>query len=265
MRNIVKAAIAVVLVALVMLFLTGASAGGAETEATTTTTGQETTPAPVDPWTDPAYRAKVVKAYRAARLYQRSTHRWSHKMGVHGSYTHVRFAMTHSLKYESWRANRWRARSIAARKAYQTCLRPRPTVPRSVRVKGARTSLHQRRNITAALNIARKRDVPMNHRLALIAAATQEQSTNNQPYGHGTSVGFLQLIDIHGSVAWRMQLRNSVNWFLNGARKVDPHGRMAPGSLAQAVQRSAHPDLYHQWVPEVRRTYRLYIGRCVRV
>ena len=100
------------------------------------------------------------------------------------------------------------------------------------------------------------------HLVALVAAATVEQNQYNLPYGHGTSVGFLQLIDLHGTLAWRMVVKNSAGWFLRGARQVDPKGRMAPGRLAQAVQRSGYPDAYNARVAEARVTVRTWLRGC---
>ena len=259
MRTTTKVGLLLTALLLTTMALVGASAA-AESETPPTTA--EVVPA--DPWADPTYRAAVIAQNRRARAYQRVTHVWSHKLGAHGHGTHTALKLTKNLQRETARADAWVVRATKAREAYQACLRfrPRPLVSPRTRVKGSRASIQQRRNITAALNIARKRGAPLNHRLGLVAAITQEASANNLSHGHGTSVGILQLIDIHGSVAWRMHLPNSVGWFLNGARKVDPRGRMSPGSLAQAVQRSAHPTLYHQWVPEASRTYKLYLAGC---
>jgi len=143
------------------------------------------------------------------------------------------------------------------------CARPRPLLSRSATVKHRSARFVQRRNLTTALRYARRVRAPLNHRIALVAAITQESTANNLPYGHGTSVGILQLINTHGSVAWRMRITNSAGWFLRGAKKVDPHGRMAPRRLAQAVQRSAHPSAYGQWVAEANRTVRKFYGRCL--
>jgi hypothetical protein len=145
------------------------------------------------------------------------------------------------------------------------CARPRPVVT-GITVKHRRAQISQRRNLTTALNLGRKMRVPRSHQVALVAGATQEQTAYNKPSGHGTSVGFLQLINLHGhpkysvnpsaNIRWRMQIPNSAGWFLRAARKIDPRGRRYPGKLAQDVQGSAHPTLYNQWVAEARRTVR---------
>lgn len=125
-------------------------------------------------------------------------------------------------------------------------------------------SWHQRQNVTDALNVARRMNAPRSHYVTVIAAAMQEQGLGNYPRGHGTSVGFLQLIDDHGTVAWRMEVTNSAGWHLRGARQLDPRGRIAPGTLAQMVQGSAHPTLYHQWVPKARIIVRTFLAPCRR-
>lgn len=169
---------------------------------------------------------------------------------------------------DHWRADY--ARCQAYRRKHNlrhTCERPRPTVT-GVQVKHRWAGVGQRRNLTRALNLGRRMGVPRSHQVALVAAATQEQSAYNRPYGHGTSVGFLQLISVHEpdgvGYDWRMQITNSAGWFLRGARKLDPGGRRAPGELAQDVQASAHPTLYRQWVGEARRTVTRFYGPCVR-
>ena len=140
---------------------------------------------------------------------------------------------------------------------------PLPLVGR-IPAKSGTATLQQRRNVTVALNVAHSMRAPRSHLVAVIAAAMQEQGLSNLPYGHGTSVGFLQLIDLHGSERWRMEVTNSAGWFLRGAKRIDPHGRRAPGELAQDVQGSAHPTLYRQWVPKARRIVATYLRPCQR-
>lgn len=137
----------------------------------------------------------------------------------------------------------------------------RQCLPRTVTAKHAPTTAAQRANATAALDRALQMGSTQKQQVALIAAATQEQGLRNEPYGHGTSVGFLQLIDVHGSKRWRMRIYNSAGWFLRGAKQVDAPA-LSPGDLAQRVQRSAHPTLYRQWVGEARRTVNSYRRFC---
>lgn len=141
-------------------------------------------------------------------------------------------------------------------------------VPRAATVKGHHIQRDQRINTTVALRTADAMRSPYSHHVAVVAAATQEDSQHNRASGDGTSVGYLQLIDIHGSVAWRMKVRNSAGWFLRGARQLDPNGtaRLATTrqgwGLIQRVQRSGHPTKYNRWIPEAIRTVNLYRASC---
>lgn len=142
------------------------------------------------------------------------------------------------------------------------------SVPATATVKGHRISADQRRNTTIALRLADQMHAPFKHKVAVVAAATQEDSQHNRAAGHGTSVGYLQLIDIHGTVAWRMRVRNSAGWFLRGARQLDPRGiaRLATTrqhtGLIQRVQRSGRPYAYNRWIAEAVRTINKYRATC---
>lgn len=145
-----------------------------------------------------------------------------------------------------------------------TCSKPRPGLSASHRITVKRfpATRHQRRVLTRALAEARRKNTHPNVTIALVAAITQESAAKNLADGHGTSVGVLQLINIHGSVAWRLQIENSVGWFLRGANRTKGHKTTAPGTLAQQVQRSGHPKAYDQWVSEAKRTVRIWNGPC---
>jgi len=131
-----------------------------------------------------------------------------------------------------------------------------PPTLRSITVKHRRATLHQRRMILRILRAARHHHAPRVIHIAAIAATTQEASARNLPYGHGSSVGLFQLIDLHGTIAWRLVPENSAGWFIRGALKIYRYNpRIDPASLAQAVERSAYPTAYQQWVTEARHTY----------
>lgn len=144
----------------------------------------------------------------------------------------------------------------------------RCVVPPTATVKHRAISLEQRVNTTAALRLADRMRAPFKHHVSVVAAATQEDSQRNRVGGHGTSVGYLQLIDKHGSVEWRMQVVNSAGWHLRGAKQLDPRGtaRLATTrrgwGLIQRVQRSGHPEAYNQWIAEASRTVNLYRATC---
>jgi hypothetical protein len=165
---------------------------------------------------------------------------------------------------ERWNAYQ-RCRSAQLHHQLQhTCTAKRPPIPRGVTVKHHPADRAQRDVLTRALAYARRTDTPTNVQVAMIAAITQESGARNLRYGHGTSVGVLQLIDLHGSVAWRLVIENSAGWFLRGAATIPGHRTTSPGTLAQQVQRSGYPDAYHRWVPEARRTLNAYLGPCRR-
>lgn len=144
----------------------------------------------------------------------------------------------------------------------------RCNVPVTATVKGARIERDQRINTTIALRLADRMQAPYKHHVAVVAAATQEDSQRNRVGGHGTSVGYLQLINIHGSVAWRMRVENSAGWFLRGAKSLDPRGtaRLATtrrgDGLIQRIQRSGHPEAYNKWIAEAASTYKKYRASC---
>lgn len=138
---------------------------------------------------------------------------------------------------------------------------PRCTVPSTITAKHHRTTVEQRANVTKALRLSTRMGSPRKHQIALVAAATQEDTLRNRVKGHGTSVGFLQLIDLHGTVTWRMNINNSAGWFLRGARQAD-RPWLTAAQLAQAVQKSGHPYAYGQWVGEARRTTLGYLASC---
>lgn len=152
------------------------------------------------------------------------------------------------------------------------CSRPRPLVPRTVRVKGVRATSHQRQMLTRALNEARRMRAPRSHLVAVAAGMTQETVAQNLNYGDRDSVGILQLRAMHGTRRWRLVPENSAGWFLRGARQLDPRGRAPLRSdrrtgrwgLIQRVQRSGHPYAYNRWLPESRRTVAAFLGACPR-
>jgi hypothetical protein len=82
--------------------------------------------------------------------------------------------------------------------------------------------------------------------LALFEAGIVESGMRNLAYGDSSSVGWLQLLDIHGSFAQRMDPMFAAMWFVGGLSRLDEDDYATPGRLAQAVQRSAFPDRYDQ-------------------
>lgn len=143
------------------------------------------------------------------------------------------------------------------------CSRPLPLAPPSVRVKGSVGSAAQRRVITIALNEARRQGATLNVRIALVMALTQESSASELSGGHGTSVGPLQLINLHGTPAQRKSTLFSTRWFLSGVLRSRFAGK-TPGQIADDQQRPARRGLYDKWEPEARHTVRLFMRGCKR-
>lgn len=159
---------------------------------------------------------------------------------------------------------KWKAKKkcLAFIEVHNCTVHPKPW-PRGITVKGVRVGTNQRHVLSHIVRESQRRKLRRVIVVAAVAATTQEASARELTYGHGTSLGPFQLIDIHGTAAERISVEFSFNWFANGAVKVvkrDPH--ISPAALAQAVERSAHPTAYRQWVPEARRTVRLLTRGC---
>lgn len=134
-------------------------------------------------------------------------------------------------------------------------------VPGFVRVKGRRVDSGQRHVLGWIVSEGLRRK---SHRvvvLAAIVAATQESSARELSGGDGSSAGPFQLIDSHGSLADRITVEFSGNWFFNGAEGEWYSGIRAP-KLAQEVEASGYPSAYNQWLPEARRTLPAILGNC---
>ena len=177
-------------------------------------------------------------------------------------------AKTNPGNVHIWR-NRFRrcAGKARAHNARHRCKRGARSVPARATVKRQAINAHQRQVLTRGLRVARKKRASRNVMVSYVAAATQESTATNLRGGHGTSVGHLQLIDIHepsgtNGVSWRMNIENSARWYLRQAVQIDRRRSVRPGRLAQKVQRSAHPHAYNQWESEARRTVRLFLGPC---
>ena len=162
---------------------------------------------------------------------------------------------------------RWRIEYAACnrlRRAHtlkHACAVGKRSVPPGITVKRRTANTTQRRNLTRVLRVGRRMRANKTMLISAVAAVTQESSANNKPYGHGTSVGILQLINTHGTIQWRMRIENSATWYFRGAQK-SYHRGIRPGRLAQRVQRSAHPTAYNQWTKEAARTVQKFLGPC---
>lgn len=102
------------------------------------------------------------------------------------------------------------------------------------------------------LAVAESLSAPYKARVALVEACMIESLMRNLTHGDGSSVGVLQLIDTHGSVASRRDVERVANLFLTAGftgrggaitlAKSNPS--WSAGRIAQTCQGSAHPARY---------------------
>jgi hypothetical protein len=128
-------------------------------------------------------------------------------------------------------------------------------------VKGVRATKEQRRIGERCLAVADSLKAGSKASLALMEACIVESGIRNIPYGDSSSVGVLQLLNIHGSVTTRLNVEWCVRQFLTkgftgrgGAIDIaKSHPGMSPGQVAQAVQGSAFPGRYDEVHVEAQR------------
>lgn len=141
-----------------------------------------------------------------------------------------------------------------------------PTIRPPMTVKYRAATLHQRRMATRILNVGRRHRASWKVHLSAIVAATQESAIRNIPYGHGTSVGLFQLIDVHEPSTPGTQRLNPEwvsHWYYTRAINIAYHRpSLTAPQIAQAVQRSAYPRAYERWLAEAKRTYKRYAVTC---
>ena len=122
-----------------------------------------------------------------------------------------------------------------------------------LKVKTAVANANQIANIGAVIQEGIDQISVVNkHRRKILVCAimtiTQESTCNNLPFGDGTSVGLFQLIDIHGTVEQRTNIKFVCEWFYQRAIKADQKNpNLSYNDLCQEVQRSGHPHAYAQW------------------
>lgn len=111
--------------------------------------------------------------------------------------------------------------------------------------------------------VAVRRGLPGQATLVALMTALQESQLRNLAYGHADSVGLFQQRPAAGwgTVAQIMNPRYSADAFFGGAAPPSPPGlvdidgwpSMSYNDAAQAVQVSAHPDLYAQHEEEAKK------------
>lgn len=135
-------------------------------------------------------------------------------------------------------------------------------------VKGVRATAEQRRIGERCLARADRKGAGPKATLALMEGLIVESEVRNLTHGHSSSVGVLQLLNIHGSVQKRLDVEWCVDLFLDrgftgrgGAIALaKAHPEMSAGQVAQAVQGSAYGGRYDQVKGEARRWVDAYGG-----
>jgi hypothetical protein len=135
-------------------------------------------------------------------------------------------------------------------------------------VKGVRATAEQRRIGSRCLAVADNLGAGAKATLALVEALIVESGIRNIPFGDASSVGVLQLLNLHGSVQRRLDVEWVVGQFLSkgftgrgGAitlAKRNPG--MSAGQIAQACQGSAFPGRYDQVRVEAQKWVDAYGG-----
>lgn len=136
----------------------------------------------------------------------------------------------------------------------------------SLTVKGVRATEEQRRIGQRVLAVADSLKASRKASIALMEACIVESEVKNLTHGHSTSVGVLQLLNIHGSVQKRMDVEWCVRLFLTkgftgrgGAIKL-AKSSMSAGQIAQAVQGSDYPTRYDEVRVEAEKWVDAYAG-----
>lgn len=139
---------------------------------------------------------------------------------------------------------------------------------RTLTVAGKPATAEQRRIGERCLAVADTLGAGPKASLALMEAVIVESGIRNIPYGDSSSVGVLQLLNIHGSATTRLNVEWCVRKFLQdgftgrgGAialAKKNPS--MSAGQVAQGVQGSAFPARYDQVQREATAWVNAYAG-----
>lgn len=105
----------------------------------------------------------------------------------------------------------------------------------------------QRGIVGQIISIGKQRQLPPRAWQIAIQAGKVESKLRNLGHGHADSLGVFQIRGMHGSKQERQDVDWQVNWFYDTLTALPNWKTMRPGDAAQAVERSAYPDRYHQW------------------
>ncbi|SDK69010.1 NlpC/P60 family protein [Actinopolyspora mzabensis] len=112
----------------------------------------------------------------------------------------------------------------------------------------AQLEREQRRIAARIIQIGKQRELPPRAWQIAIQAGKTESNLRNLDYGHADSLGVFQM---RPSMNWGTprqvtDLGYAINKFYDVLLDVEGWKRMRPGAAAQAVERSAFPDRYHE-------------------
>jgi cell wall-associated NlpC family hydrolase len=101
----------------------------------------------------------------------------------------------------------------------------------------------------AIVAIGKQRQVPTRGWQVAVQAGMAESGLRNLPHGHADSLGVFQM---RPSMGWGtpeqlLDVEYQVAKFYDVLLRIEGWERMRPGEAAQAVERSAYPDRYHQF------------------
>ncbi|MQA12216.1 MAG: NlpC/P60 family protein [Pseudonocardiaceae bacterium] len=109
----------------------------------------------------------------------------------------------------------------------------------------------QRKTASLIVSIGKQRRMPPRAWQVAIQAGMTESALRNLTYGDRDSLGIFQMRPSMGwgSVAQVTDPTYQVNKFYDVLKSVPGWKTQRPGDSAQAVERSAFPDRYHEWEP----------------
>lgn len=141
-----------------------------------------------------------------------------------------------------------------------------PLTSRQVWVGHSRADRHQQKVINTFLRLSTSRGASFRVQVSILAAGMQESGLRELRYGHGTSLGPLQLISIHGRPDQRERADFSANWYLPQAVKIDAAGTTV-AEIAVRVQRPANRSHYKhmietKWKKSALKMARIYRKGC---
>lgn len=130
-----------------------------------------------------------------------------------------------------------------------------------ITVQGKAADAEQRRNIERVLDVAVSVTKSERLLLATITCIIVENWCYNRIVRGQTDLDSVGLFQQRPSQGWKglYNIEKATKEFLGHAVKLDSPAR-TPGQIAQAVQRSAHPERYDKWIGEAKTILAAYNG-----